>query len=331
MHRLSNIFRRDDSPPPSAQYRPVERQEIHAALQLILGARGRPADHAVVLDFLRQAVRRDLPLMDTWVAQGEQRMLWAALPIVSPGRTMLLLTPGQVQRSTAPAAGQLIQRVCAVHAARGVHLAQVLLDPGSNELEAMYQRCGFERLAELIYLRASTQRAPASSPPPPEGWSWLTYEPARHELFRKAILDSYVQSRDCPRLSGTRDIEDVIAGHRASGIHDPTLWFVLMRGEQPMGVMLLSVTVPGEAMELVYLGLSAAARGKGMGDLMMRHALAVAHAQGAGSLTLAVDAANLPAMRLYFRSGFARIGSKLALLRDLRSGRDINAVTTGAR
>ena len=36
------------------------------------------------------------------------------------------------------------------------------------------------------------------------------------------------------------------------------------------------------------------------------------------TLALAVDAHNVPALRLYHRHGLRRIGSKLALMRDLR-------------
>lgn len=36
-------------------------------------------------------------------------------------------------------------------------------------------------------------------------------------------------------------------------------------------------------------------------------------------LSLAVDSRNEPALRLYFRHGFERIGSRIALVRDLRS------------
>jgi ribosomal protein S18 acetylase RimI-like enzyme len=40
---------------------------------------------------------------------------------------------------------------------------------------------------------------------------------------------------------------------------------------------------------------------------------------GRARFTLAVDSINVPALKLYYRHGFNRIGSKLALMRDLRS------------
>ena len=45
-----------------------------------------------------------------------------------------------------------------------------------------------------------------------------------------------------------------------------------------------------------------------------------ADADGIGpGLSLAVDAGNAPALKLYFRHGLRRVGARLALIRDLRS------------
>jgi ribosomal protein S18 acetylase RimI-like enzyme len=70
---------------------------------------------------------------------------------------------------------------------------------------------------------------------------------------------------------------------------------------------------------LVYLGLAPAARGRKLGEVMMRQALAATSQCKQAKLCLAVDARNAPALKLYYRHGMQRIGSKLALLRDLRN------------
>jgi ribosomal protein S18 acetylase RimI-like enzyme len=36
-------------------------------------------------------------------------------------------------------------------------------------------------------------------------------------------------------------------------------------------------------------------------------------------LSLAVDSRNTPALRLYYRHGFRRVGSRVAMVRDLRA------------
>ena len=68
--------------------------------------------------------------------------------------------------------------------------------------------------------------------------------------------------------------------------------------------------------------MTAAARGRGLGDAMMRLAIARVAADNRGILSLAVDAANTPALRLYYRHGLSRVGHRVALVRDLRTLRD---------
>jgi ribosomal protein S18 acetylase RimI-like enzyme len=154
---------------------------------------------------------------------------------------------------------------------------------------------------------------------------WQTYSPALHERFAQTILASYGGSLDCPGLNGIRDIEDVIAGHKATGEFDPRLWFLLESGDgrdqgAAAGVLLLSRLPHADNVELVYLGLTPAARGKGLGDVMMRQALHAVAAEGLSRLSLAVDSTNTPALHLYYRHGMQRIGSRVAMIRALRRG-----------
>jgi ribosomal protein S18 acetylase RimI-like enzyme len=148
---------------------------------------------------------------------------------------------------------------------------------------------------------------------------WVTYGPETHAHFAATIAATYAQSLDCPLLNGMRDIEDVLAGHKSSGNFDPRLWALLCDGQTPLGALLLAPMQPGETLELVYLGLVPAARGRGLADVLMRQALAVA-ARGPGRLSLAVDSQNVPALKLYYRHGMQRAGAKLAMMRRLNAG-----------
>jgi hypothetical protein len=136
-------------------------------------------------------------------------------------------------------------------------------------------------------------------------------------LFAQTIFRTYQQSLDCPSLNGLRDMEDVLAGHKSSGEFDPRLWGLLCEGDEPRGVLLLARMQPAEALELVYLGLTPDARGRGIGDLLMGQAMSVASAERAGRLSLAVDSGNTPALKLYYRHGLQRVGAKDALMRRL--------------
>jgi len=122
-------------------------------------------------------------------------------------------------------------------------------------------------------------------------------------------------------------MEDVIAGHKAVGEFDPALWFVLLEHHhEPVGVSLLNQSRNSDAIELVYFGLSPAVRGRGLADLLLRHALAAAAAHNAKAMTLAVDSRNAPALKLYHRHHFKDVCSRVALMRDLR---EVGAVDAG--
>lgn len=309
----------------SLHLRPTHREELHSVVRMILSQAGRAADDVQVDDFLRFAAPRRLDLSLVRVADRRGRVLWALLPVVSPGHTALLLAPPTPHRPVElAAAGELIDQSCADLRAGGTRLAQVLLDPDDATARDLYAAHGFGEMAELTYLAGEPHRPP-TDPPLPPGFAWVTYdEQATHELFKRVIAATYQGSLDCPALNGFRDLEDVVAGHRASGEFDPRLWRVLVEAGPaaagppvPLGVLLLAPIPTAGALELVYLGLVPAARGRRLGDLLLRRAIAGVAECGMQRLTLAVDARNAPALKLYYRHGLACVGSKLAMMRDL--------------
>jgi mycothiol synthase len=304
-------------------YRPAQQSEIPDALSLVLGSPAAPADANQVADFTQFAGQRGIDLTELWVAGVGDQLGWAVLPIYSPGRTALVLTPSQPPRGGDMVA--LIDRVCQAAGTRGVHLAQVLAEPGAVDMQRVYGECGFQQIAELLYLQSAIRRAPAP-PRLPDGCAWHTYGEQTHSLFCRVIASTYMQSLDCPALSGLRDIEDIVAGHRASGEFDPRHWFALTRREEPVGVALLTRVPRVEMAELVYLGLTPEARGQGLGDVTMKQALWGVSQMGLQRLTLAVDSRNAPALKLYYRHGLGHIGSKTAMLRDLRVKTRIDSV-----
>jgi ribosomal protein S18 acetylase RimI-like enzyme len=315
----------NDTAPP-VRVRPVQPGEVRAALRLILSNHGRIASEEQVVDFLRFAVHRRLNLNDIWVVESTHGFrgdaspfLWAILPVVSPGRTMLLFSPPHPEDpATRAAASELVPEVCRHWAARGVHLAQVLLDPADEPSQRLYEGCSFAMLAELIYLQASGRRT-NDRPAETAGLHWRAYTPATHGLFAETIARSYEGSLDCPALNGQRAMEDIIAGHKAAGEFDPNLWGLLCDAhDRPTGVLLLARARQSDVLELVYLGLTPEHRGQGLADLMMSHALHAVRLRGCAFLSLAVDSRNLPALKLYYCHGMQRVCSKLALLRDLR-------------
>jgi ribosomal protein S18 acetylase RimI-like enzyme len=297
--------------------RPATSNELQAAAAILLGADDRPATRSQVVEFFHFASQRNINVREIWVVLIGDEIVWAALPVPSPGRTLLLITPSHCAPRIATAAQELINRINDHFGRTGVQLSQVLIDPNQAAGPAFFNGLGFTEMAELIYLNGHAPRW-AKPPALDAGLSWELYSPLTHASFAIAILESYQNSLDCPALSGLREIGDVIAGHQATGEFDPSLWQMLCEHQRPIGVLLLSKIPHTDSLELVYLGLAPSARRRGLGDLLMKQAMHLILANGKRRLTLAVDSNNAPALRLYYSHGMQRLTTKVAMIRDLR-------------
>lgn len=285
------------------------------ALKWVLALDGKLADEGRVVDFLRYAVGKKLDLRLMGVVEREDRIEWAVLPVLSPGRSVLLLTPCSPSRGEEidQAAGVLLQKL--VDSLTGVKLIQGLVDPSDERSEIPLRLAGFEKLARLVYLQRSISREPVSSPPP-GGLRAVTYSSSTHELFKHALSQSYTDSHDCARLNGVRNLDDVVEDHKhTGGLFDPSLWTVLTDAEQPASIFLMNPTETADTMELVYLGVSPAYRRQGLAHWMLREAMSQTFRRGLSKLTLAVDAGNSPALRVYYRFGMKRIHERTAMVR----------------
>ncbi len=300
---------------------PNDQKQRLAGIRLILGHSSGPAGSTEAQGFLESCAERGIDAARLIVAEQTDQILWAVLPVSNPGRTALLIAPGirpenLIQRRAAVAT---VQAALDIQRLAGAQLAQILVDPHDSDAIALYcDGCGLTRLAELFYLRMKVRRLP--NPGPAESaMRWHTYSPDRHELFKNALLASYENTLDCPGLGGRRDMDDVIIGHRATGDHDPELWFVVTHGDDPTpaGILLLAPMSKHDSMELIYLGLSPAFRGRRIGAALMRRAMLATQERSLARLCLAVDSLNIPALKLYYRHGMERVGSRVALIRPL--------------
>ncbi len=305
--------------PESIHFRPAAQPEIAPALRILVGTFRRPADDEQVRDFLQFALSRGIQIANLRIAEDGKDILFAILPVPSPGRTMLFFSSTDIPTPRHELAGRgLIDHVAAEFKSRNTDLAQVLLDPAQQTAQRLYTASGFSRMAELLYLQAVIRRS-TPAPKLPPAFSLQTYSTQAHPIFAATILSTYENSLDCPALNGLRDIEAIIAGHRATGEFDPRLWFLLLENQTPRGILLLNSLSRNDTLELVYLGLTPQSRGRHLSDLLMHHALHTAAQQRFTRLSLAVDANNPPALQLYYRHGLQRITSKIALIRDLRT------------
>jgi ribosomal protein S18 acetylase RimI-like enzyme len=100
----------------------------------------------------------------------------------------------------------------------------------------------------------------------------------------------------------------------------PDAWHLLRVDGRDAGALLLNRTREGTTIELVYLGLTADVRGRGLGRTLLTFGLAALDGDPARTIVLAVDRANLPAVGLYRRSGFRFALRRIALVRPVPRG-----------
>lgn len=349
-----------------------EHLRLAAAARLLPEQAGDPTVAAERFLESAAAIGIDLDLMWGTMLAGSSQVRQVCLAVMGSGRTAMLFVSGAERKARswtaaarlrpAPAIGlpeaahreriTLIDHACAqVARPDGLNatLAQTLLEPREKEAALAFRGAGFTPLGELVYMRRPlSARAPISAPEEPDalwpdGLALRSMENLAHsgvpaeradELLRATLEESYVETLDCPELCGLRSVADVLDSHKAVGVYDPSLWWLLFAGEKPVGCLLLTVCPEHDSVELVYLGLSPSARGKGLGARLMtmgiarildRHlnpdsACGGPWVRGTGGLTCAVDTRNAPAMRLYKRLGFARFGQRLPFVRGLHAG-----------
>jgi ribosomal protein S18 acetylase RimI-like enzyme len=231
--------------------------------------------------------------------------------VQSAGKTGFLVhSPAAAPGVDFDALAALISHVSRLGLAGGLSMVQELLAPGPSRDIMALTRAGFDLLAELIYMRQELCEAPA--PRPLAGATRLNYGQYGEGELGEVILRTYEDSRDCPRLRGVRRIEDIIAGHKASGIFCPEEWAIYYLRGKAAGCTLINDSASGEDAELVYFGVVPEFRGIGISRLMLRDGAAQLLCRGKRRLSLAVDARNDFACRLYESEGFKATHRSLA-------------------
>lgn len=261
--------------------------------------------------------------------------LWASFPPGGGTPRQVCLAAGGTGRTasfftTAPADPREESELAAVIA--GVlgdlnpgTLAQVLLEPHERGAGVAFRLAGFQDVGSLAYMRRPMPRGYEFSdadarPTWPAGVRVRRVEPGDDAALITAMNRSYERTLDCPELCGLRDTRDVLASHRATGSYDPDLWWIVELDGAPEGCMLLSPCGDQGSVELVYLGLSPAVRGKGLGAALLKMGLAHLRGRAEQHVTCAVDERNQPARRLYARLGFVDTARRIAMVKPVRAG-----------
>ncbi len=307
----------DDAEQPNSIIQINQDRQLEAIERLV--ATRSINDRANSQRFIHYAKTNEIRLDLMWGRLDEQgKIVHTALAVPNAGRTAMIFSSHPYSQEDVISLGGLLDFVA--NQLKDIHLAQILLEPKEALEQAATIAGGFEKLATLSYLQRPISKR--TIPPEPVWPQGVTVEQYRDEIrddVLTAVLASYEQTLDCPGLYGLRDPDDILAGHRASGKFDPSLWTLLRVDEKPAGVVLLNPFPKQRTIELVYIGLAPIARGKRLGNQLLRHALRLLDPKRTRSMTLAVDEDNTPALSMYKSEGFETELKRIAFIRSLRT------------
>jgi ribosomal protein S18 acetylase RimI-like enzyme len=289
----------DPAPPQIAELSPDQED-----LGLRLALKGLdPSQFEQQVAMLRASVKRQ-PLSGyrVWGAFRAEKLTGAILVQTQPGRTAMIWPPRLVAGEPQETVGQLLRAGLEQLPQLGIRMVQALLPTDVGVDAESLLAAGLRHVSDLLYLVSLADDFPAN-PPCPE-LQFESYSPALHARFAQLVDATYENTLDCPAVSGVRNIDDVLQGYRATGQFDPQRWFIVRHQGEEIGCLILTAYPEHAIWELIYMGLLPAARGRGWGLEIVRHAQWLAAQAACQRLVLGVDAANEPALRTYAAAGF---------------------------
>ncbi len=287
------------APPRIAQI-PPNQEDL--GLRLCLQAL-EPAQFDQQVAALRTSVQRQ-PLSDYRVLgafRGEV-LTGAILIQTQPGRTAAVWLPRLVAGEPLETARQLLFQGIDDLPRPAIRMVQCLLPPDAGTDVQLLVDAGFQRVSDLLYLVCLADQFPSG--PPCAELQFQPYVDTLHARFAQLVEATYEDSLDCPVVNGVRNTDDVLQGYRASGCFAPERWLIVRHQGEEIGCLILTDYPEHATWELIYMGILPAARGRGRGVEIVRHAQWLCRQSLGKRLVLGVDAANEPALRMYATAGF---------------------------
>ena len=278
--------------------------EQHLALELVFSSLTPELRRRQVAIIQQQANGGLASLDGLLVARGRHGLMGATWVSVFPGRTAAVWPPRTVDRESSQVSAQLLHFADEYLFTHKVRLAQCLLEPDAGPDTFELISAGFEHAADLLYMASSSETFPEG--PPVHTLHFERYRPESEQLrLNELLLSTYEGTLDCPALDGIRKPDDVLAGYQATGDSNSNHWYFIRDKIGDVGCLLLSDHPQDDQWELIYVGFVPASRGQGWGLEATRQAQWMTSQAGRQRLVLAVDAANIPALRIYSAAGFA--------------------------
>ena len=309
-HRMVFAMADLQSLPPKIQRVPVRHWDQPLHFIASGGRRGVVGDAQaqVLADMVRARGQRNVRM---WWARRKRRCVAAAMVLDNPGRTGLVLFSPVAEPEVDPAAlAEVIRSVSIASLDAGLSLVQAFVKPDQQDTVSVLGAGGYRLLAELVYMKLDlADHRPA---PDRRQLQWRTHGEFDDAELAALIEATYAGSLDCPDLLGVRDMADVLASHRSSGIFRPDSWWIVHQDGEAAGCVLVNPTLDSAVWDVVYLGVLPEFRGRGLAAAMLGFAAHQVVREGASSLTLAVDSENKYALGAYEQVGFRETRRRLA-------------------
>ncbi len=225
------------------------------------------------------------------------RLVGAVFANILPGQVAQVYRPQCEIAEPIAISHSLMEALNVWLAERGPLTAQIIDVSFAQNDKLVLAEAGYVPLTDLLYLACTKEEFPAEEPPLPLGVE--TYSASNHDRLAALLTKTYVDSLDCPQLDGSRPVEDVLTGYKASGVFSPDLWFLFTGSGQDVGCLLLTDHPDFGNVELIYVGLIPSFRRIGHGKQIVRFAQWKAGCLGRERLVVAVDGGNLPAIQAY--------------------------------
>ena len=280
-------------------------------MQLALRSLAAPQRESLI----EQTVTDEKPTHGVFAAWGANEVVAAIWYEIQPGNAASVWPPQIVDGAVPTLTDDLLAFALHWLAAQGTEMVQSLLVTDVGKDAECFRRAGFDHCCDLLYLASSRAQFPTA--PLATRLRFRQAEPTRIDELARLIEATYEQTLDCPVLNGRRDCSQVLAGYRANCPDDLRDWFIAEHDDQSVGCVLLANRDGLTTWELIYMGVVPSARGRGWGIEMVRQAQWLVGGRGGEHLLLAVDAANVPALRLYAAAGFVSWDRRSVFLKFL--------------
>ncbi len=271
----------------------------------------RESDAGEVADLFRSVYGDERPIdaeeIVSWVNNAELRPEWLRV-LELDGRVVgygdIMIEDDEVALDAAAQVGHWDTFFdWAEEQARGAEAGRVrLYFPAGHHTEDLARDRGYRLWRSSYTMNIDLGDEPPEKPLPPTGITFRPYRPEDEDQVRAAVNEAFANDPFFHEETPERFREFTL---RARGF-DPSLWLLAWDGQELAGVVLAFLERAGEP-DLGWIGSLSVRkpwRRRGLGDALLRTAIAELHARGLRRVGLGVDAENeTGALRLYERAG----------------------------